>query len=451
MNTSKHIAVLFLTLGLGLSALPARAQERRAMSLQDCVDYALQHADTLRNVRLNILRQNAQNNQIKALALPRVSLGGQLNYFPNPQQTLVPAGIFDGGKTAGYIPVQFTPGMSSTLSLSASQPLFDGTLLVALKARNTIMEVARLSSQLTEEGLKYQIRRAYYAIVIGQEQFRNVNEFLATAREVAHDLEVLYKTGFAEKIDVDRSNVQVTNLETDSIRTSAMLESGGQALKFVIGMDIDQPIVLTDTSLTENLQSATALLGDQLDYTRRTEFKLLTAAQRLDEAQVKRYQLAAYPTLSAFGNAGYNYGSNDFTDLTHFRQNYLFSTLVGLQLNVPIFNGLQRVNQVREAQINLEKTKNNIHQLRLALDFQTAQSQTSLKNALLAAEKQRRNVALSNTVLDLARKKFRAGVGSNLEVNQAQTDLLMSQNNYYGALLDVVNAQADLQRALGDL
>ncbi len=122
---------------------------------------------------------------------------------------------------------------------------------------------------------------------------------------------------------------------------------------------------------------------------------------------------------------------------------------VGLQLNVPIFNGFLRKNQVREAKVDLEMGKNRLHLLKLSLDFQTAQTQTTLRNALLAAKMQERNLALANSIVDLARKKFKAGVGSNLEVNQAQTDLLLSQNNYYSALLDVVNAQADVQKSLG--
>jgi outer membrane protein TolC len=169
------------------------------------------------------------------------------------------------------------------------------------------------------------------------------------------------------------------------------------------------------------------------------------------EHNVKRYQLSALPTLSAFGNLGYNYGSNTFSDLTQFRQNYLYSTMVGLQLNVPIFNGFARTNQVREAKIDLEMAKNRLDLLKQSLEFQTAQSQTTLRNALLAAEKQRRNLELANEVVDLARRKFKAGVGSNLEVNQAQTDLLLAQNNFYNAMLDVVNAQADVQKALGRL
>jgi outer membrane protein TolC len=442
---------LLIVLALLLTAPAyARSEEAgvKAMSLQDCIDYAMKHADTIKNARLNVQRQNAQNNQIRALALPRVNGTGQLTYYPYQQQTLVP-GIFGGDSSGGYIAVPFTPRWGANIGLSASQPVFDGTLLVALKARNTIMEVARQAEQLTKEGLKYQIQRAFYAIIIGQEQSKIVSDALLNARDASHDVEVLYNTGFAEKIDVDRSHVQLTNLETDSLRIAGLLETGEQALKFIIGMDINQEIALVEPSLEANITAAAELLTEQLDYTHRTEYNLLNTTLKLDESQLKRYQLAAYPSLSLFANSGYNYGSNNFSDLTNFHKNYLFSTLVGLQVNVPIFNGLLRQNQVQEARINVEKTKNNIHQLKLALDFQAAQSQTTLKNSILAAEKQRRNLQLSNTVLDLARKKYKAGVGSNQEVTLAQIDLLTSQNNYFSALLDLVNAQADVQRALG--
>ena len=87
--------------------------------------------------------------------------------------------------------------------------------------------------------------------------------------------------------------------------------------------------------------------------------------------------------------------------------------------------------------------------MKQTIDFHAAQSKTALKNAILEAQSQRSNMELSADVLDLAQKKYKAGVGSNLEVNQAQTDHLQAQNNYFSALLDVINAEADLKKALG--
>ncbi len=274
----------FLVLALlPLSAFakaPAQEADVVRLSLQDCISYALRNSDTIKNARLAILKQDAQNNQIKSNALPRVNGAASLNDFVNPQQSLLPLSFFtqkpeDGDKFAA---VQFSPKYNSTATLNGNQALFDGSLLVALKARRTIMEVARQAAKLTEENVRYNIQRAYYAVIIGQQQFRTLTASLTTAREMAHDVQVLYETGFAEKIDVSRSQVQLTNLETDSLRTASLLETGLQALKFTIGMDIDQPVELTDTSLTDNITEATALLTETLDYARRTEVSLATNA-----------------------------------------------------------------------------------------------------------------------------------------------------------------------------
>jgi outer membrane protein TolC len=421
------------------------------LSLQDCIDYALRNSDTIKNARLAIQKQQASNNQIKASALPQINGAGQLNDFVNPQQSLIPLSFFtqkveDGDK---FATVQFSPKYSANATASGSQTLFDGSLLVALKARKTIIEAVTLASKLNEEGVKYNIQKAYYAIVIGQQQSRTLAASLATARDMVHDVHVLYETGFAEKIEVNRSEVQLANLETDSIRAASLLETGEQALKYAMGMDITQPVELTDTSLDNNATEALELITEQLDYNKRTEISLANTAIRLNEYNVKRYQLSGLPTLKASGNMTYMYGSNKFSDLTNFKSTYFFYSLVGLELNVPIFSGFRRKNQVAEARIDVEMAKNRLHLLKQSLDFQTAQSQTTLRNALLAANRQKRNLELANSVVDLARKKYKAGVGSNLEVNQAQTELLAAQNSYYSIMLDLVNSQADVMRALG--
>jgi hypothetical protein len=99
--------------------------------------------------------------------------------------------------------------------------------------------------------------------------------------------------------------------------------------------------------------------------------------------------------------------------------------------------------------LKIEKTRNNIEYTKQSIDFQAATARTTLKNALLQIQSQKRNLDLSNSVLDLAQRKYKAGVGSNLEVTTAQTDLLRSQNNYFAALLEAINAEADLKKALG--
>jgi len=432
-----------------LVAVNASAQEAMPLSMQQAMDYAVKNNAAAKNARLDVDIQRAQVGQQIAAAYPH--LAGKAEFDDNivPMKMLVDAHNFDPSVPQGHlIPFSLSLPYSSTLGVNASQILFDGSVLVALQARNTVVELARQNGQLTEENVRYNVQKAYYGLVIAHRQFEVIKSSLGNARDIAHDIAVLRQSGFAEKIDEDRTNVQVNNLATDSLKIANLLIVSEQLLKFQMGMDIHQPIVLTDTSVENNVNDAMSILAQPADYNQRTEFSLLNTQQRLNEYNLRRYRYSAIPTLNAFGNAGFNYANTKFSDM--FTPNsYFFNSLVGIQLNVPLFSGFLQKNLIRETKLNIEKTQNNIDNIKLTIDFQSEQARTTLKNDMLQLESQRRNLDLANSVLDLARKKYKAGVGSNLEVNQAQTDLLMAQNNYFSSLLDVVNAHADLKKALG--
>ncbi|HRO42370.1 MAG TPA: TolC family protein [Flavipsychrobacter sp.] len=415
------------------------------LSLQNALDFAVKNNIAVKNAQLDVLIQEAQNAQVTAAAYPRINGQAQGTVYIDPMQSFVPGEFI--GQPGSFVPVQFTPKYASNAYISGSQLLFDGSVLVALQARKTIIELAKQNGKLTEEGIRYNVQKAYHSLVIAHKQFEILQTTLGNAREMSRDIHALHEAGFTEKIDVDRTDVQINNLASDSMRIANLLQVSEQLLKYQMGMDIKQPIVLTDTAIDGHVLQASTLAEQTLDYNQRTDFNLLNTQQRLNEYNLKRYRYAAYPSLSAMGNMGYNYATNYFNEL--FGSQYVWSSFVTLQLNVPIFNGFQRRNQVKEAKLAIEKTKNNIENLRRTVDFQSTSARSNLRNALLQAESQRRNVALAAGVLDLARRKYKEGVGSNLEVTQAQTDFLQSQNNYFNVLLNITNAEADLQQALG--
>lgn len=443
--------LLYLLPFLMLCSTAVKAQEPLPLSLNDAIGYALKHNATVKNARLDIEIQKAKNAEITGVALPQISGKDEFNAYPKQFISFVPRS-FTGDTSAAaansYIGVPFTPKFGNTASLSLSQLLFDGSIIVALQAKKTLIHLAQLGAQSTEEDVRYNVQRAYYALAIAYKQQGILSLSLANARKIAGELEVLRKAGFVEKIEVDRTTVQVNNLSTDSLRTGNLILLSEQLLKFNMGMNIDQPLMLTDTAVTENIEKASLALEEQIIYSNRTDYNLLQDQLKLNEFDVKRYRYKAFPSLAAFATGAYTYASNRFTEVAT-PSNYLPYALVGFQLNVPIFTGFQRINQVKQARFNVQKTQNNIDNLKLVIDLQSAQSRTVLRNSLLTLKNTERTLELSNSILDLSNKKYKAGVGSSLEVNQAQTDLLITQNTYFQSLLDVINAQSDLQRALG--
>ncbi len=438
-----------ILLGIIFSATVAKGQETLRLSLKDCTDYALKHNYSVKNAAIDVLIQKAQNDETLSATYPHINGKVDINNFYVPQRSFVDASAFNPNLSKGDImAISFTVPYAAAGTITASQLIFDGSVFIALKARNSVMELARRNADVTSETVRYNVYKAYNSLVIAYRQYDIIKSSLGYARSLEHDLEVTRANGFAEKIDVDRTTVQVNNLAADSVRIANMLTLTEQVLKFQMGMDLNTNIILTDTDLEGRAQSATSLMNEEKNYDRLPEYQALNSALKLNQYNLRRYRLAAVPTLSGYWAYGSNIGSNEFNTLSSFSKYWANSTL-GLQMNIPIFNGMMRLTQVREAKLNIEKSKNNIENMKQVIDFQIATSRTSLKNAIIQVQSQKRNMELANDVLELAQKKYKAGVGSNLEVTQAQTDQLRAQTNYFSALLDMINAEADLKKSLG--
>ena len=442
----------FIIIALVFTGIAGRgfAQEvATPLSLAACMEYALKHNYNIKNSQLDVLIQQAQVKQTLSASMPHINGKADLTYFDVPQRSFIDAHELDPIAPPGTIEAfPFSLNYATDASITTSQLIFDGGVFIAIKARNTLMEFARLNGAVTEETVRYNVYKSYNSLVIAQRQYAIVGSSLKYARSIEHDLEVTRENGMAEKIDVERTSVQVNNLATDSIRIGNLLTVSEQMLKYQMGMDLGTAIVLTDTALEERKQNTLDLLNEQEQYERIPEFNVAKTALKLNEFNLKRYQLQAYPSLNGFWGYGSNYGAEKFGPLLNFDRYWANSTL-GLTLTVPIFNGFMRQNQVTEAKLNIEKSKNNIEFMKQTIDFQAASARTTLRNAVLQVQSQRRNMDLANDVLDLAQRKYKAGVGGNIEVTQAQTDQLRAQTNYFNALLDLINAQADLKKALG--
>lgn len=435
----------------------ARAQDGTPakMSVQECIDYAMKHNYAVKNAQLDVLIQKAQNDQTIAAALPSVNGKAELDYYIKPQSSFIDASSFNFDPTkvvpkGTIIPIAFSLNYASSVGVSASQILFDGSVAIALQARNALMELSRQTGKVTETNVRYNVTRSYYSIVVIKNQLDIIKRSLVFGRSIQHDQEAMQQAGFVEKIEIERTAVQMNNLVNDSMRIANLANLTAQVMKYQMGMDINAPIELTDNNLDEHVASSTKLLAEEETYVNVPEYNLSLTSVQLNEYNLKRYKMAALPTLVAIGAYGTNYGENDFGKLWNFRKYEPYS-LVGLQLTMPIFNGFKRQKQVQESKLNIEKAKNNLDNIKLTLDFQTTQAKTSLKNALLQLQSQKRNVALAEDVLDLAQKKYKAGVGSNLEVSTAQTEQLQAQNTFFGTMLDIINAETDLKKALGQL
>ena len=224
-------------------------------------------------------------------------------------------------------------------------------------------------------------------------------------------------------------------------------------------MDLNQPIELTDKLDNIVIEAQAALNTQKFNYSQRIEYAVLETQRDLAKLDIKNKQAGYYPRLLLNGRYGYSGSSNNFSDLIRTKTqfdgvdyaNWFEFAYVCVSLQVPIFDGLRKKYEIQQAKLNLQTVNNGFRILQQSIDLQMRQSSTNLQNAFLVLESQKQSLALAEEVARVANIKFKEGVGSNLEVVSAETELRQAQTNYYSAIYDALIAKVDLQKATGTL
>jgi outer membrane protein TolC len=459
---------LSLLIFAGLLTMTATGQEVHQFSATQAVDYAVKNSAQVKNALLGIQIQEQTNREITAAAFPKLSGSMSVNYFPNVAVQSFPnfiaaatygvleaEGVKNGQGVPikspsdfGFIQAAFGTKWNSVAGLSLDQLLFDGQVFVGLQARDAAIAYARKTAEITEEQIKVNIYKIYYQLVVGKDQIEAIDANIDRFEKLLHDTREIYKNGFAEKLDVNKVEVTLTNLKTEKIKVQYQLDAGQMGLKLLLGMPMRDSLVLTDTLSEERLKKD--VLESSFAYHDRKEYQQVELAKELGEYNVKRYRMSYLPTLSLYGSYNQLAYRNQFNFL-NFNEDWFTSSQIGLKLNVPIFDGMAKSARVKKASLELEQTRNNLENLKISIDNDIQQSQFMLKSALAALDFQSKNRELAAEVFVQTQKKYEQGLGSNQEITTAQTEYKTAETNYFNSLYAAIVAKVDYLKAIGKL
>lgn len=453
--------------GFVCTTMYANAQEVHRFSATDAVNYALKNSIAVKNALADIKIQQQVNNEITAAAYPQVNGSIGVQHFPSVATQTFPNfiaaatygvlaahGVKDGnGNTIvppadfGTVQAQFGTKWNASVGAQVQQLLFDGQVFVGLQARDASIRLATAQKEVTEDQIIANVQKIYYQIVVGQRQITSLDVNIARFEKLLNDTKEIFKSGFAERLDVDKVTVMLNNLKTEKIKVQSLLDAGNAGLKFLMNMPQKDELILTDTLSEDRLKAN--LLDDSYNYKDRKEYKLLSVIQEMNRYNIKRYKLSYLPTVALFGNYSVNAQRNKFN---FFNNDPWFRTaVVGMNVSVPVFDGFAKRSRITKAKLELEKTTNNLEQLKQGIDYDITQSRIKITTALVTVDNQKRNMELAEKVYNTTKLKYEQGLGSNQEIYTAQTELRVAQNNYYSALYDAIMAKIDYLKAAGKL
>lgn len=458
---------------LSVLLFSSAALQAQDFDLRMCLDYALTNAVPVQNARLDERIADARVRETAGAGLPQISGSVGVNHNIQLRRfftTYSPDSFFFGGQAipglqeGDVVSAQnfFQLKSSGDAGITVNQLLFNGSYIVGLQAANAYRELSMRTTDRQVSEVVDQVTRSYYLVVINRERIKLFDENLSRIDTLLRNTSALFEKGFVESIDVDRLKVARNNLTTERERFSNLMQLSVELLKFQMNYPMDQPLrvtgVIAESDVTVDLNG----YQNAFSYEDRPEIRVLEVTRRLQSLNLRSNYAAALPSLVAYGNLGKATQSPNLaglfrtqTDLTDNGQvgpdSWYSYSFIGLSVNFPIFSGLQRTYRIQQEKISLNKLENGIRQAKAGVDLEVRQSLLNYQNALRSMESQKLNVALAQNISRVARVKYEQGVGSNLEVIDAETSLRESQVNYYNAVYDALIAKVGLDKAYGKL
>lgn len=466
---------LFITLSVsGMAQVPGSGNSdtvkitKHEFSVQQAVDYALKNNVNVKNALEDVLYQEQVNREVTSNAYPKINASLGTTYNPNvatqvipnfispaTYQVLVDEGVRNGNGNPiqmpgdfGFIAAQFGTKYSAVGAISLSQILFDGQVFVGLMARDATMRFARKKVEVTEEMIKANIHKVYYQLVVSKTQVELLDANIERLEKLLKDTRIIYENGFAEKLDVDKLNVQLTNLQTEKQKILNSISNGYYGLKVLMGMPVRDELVLTDKLTDEQIKEG-ILENSIYKYEDRKEFQYAQIGKELNEYNIRRYKLSQIPTVLLNGQYAKNAQRNKWN---FFGKGDWFSiSSVSLNINIPIFNGFYTKSKIQQTKIQLRQTENQIEALKLTIDNEVETSKNNFRSAIATMDFQKKNMELAEKVYQQTKKKYEVGTGSQTEINAAQVELKTAQTSYITALYDAIIAKIDYMKATGKL
>ena len=437
--------------GLFLMALqPVMAQNQTTttkLSLPEALKFALANNETIKKALLDEKSAGYKIKETIGSGLPQISGTGNVTTYPSLATQLLPGEL--AGQPGTLIPVQFGTKYNTSGGLQLQQLLFRKSFFVGLEAAQTTKDLYALRTQMSEEEVIYNVSSAYLQLLQTKEQFSTIDANTKRLEQLEKILKLQYQNDVATKVQLNRVTVSKTNLENSRQTLTAAYDQQKNALKFFMGMAMDQEFDIAEA--VPALEESVAVQADpKTILSQKIDFKLLNTQKSLYKLNVKNINAGYAPSLSAIANYSYNAQRNEF-NFFDTSQPWFKAVSIGVQLNVPIFDGFQRKNQIRQAQIEVDKVDQDINQLTRNTEMGLLNAQTQMETSLSSIQAQERNVNLAQEVYRNTNELYKEGLAPLTEILDTELSLREAQTNLNNERLKYQLAQLTYLQAKGEL
>lgn len=482
----KNKLLIFLIFFLAFPS--AFSQETLNLSLNEAQDYAIEHNKSLKNARLDVTLSERKIKETVAQGLPQIDASVDwMTYFGYEMEF-----NFGSGGSTDFTNAQLLEASTKTLGEFGGIPMlginavtnqdlynysagsYYSGLLQAMMPATTIkmtdastakiqlgqliysgqywagIKVAKLGKKIAEQGLensildiKESVITTYIMALVTGQTIETFKKTIENLKQIKGHSEMMYKAGMAEQTDVDQISIQVTMLENTQRSMERGLQMIYSMLKFQLGLGTSDALSLSDNVETLIAKMNPKSSTSEFDITNNLMYKLMETQENLTGKMVDLQKMAFAPTITGF----YAYNQKLMTTGFDMTPNHI----AGVTMNLPVFSGGKRKQQLAQSKIQLEKVQINKSMVEEQLNIQKTQLQLDLKTAIENYDSQKENVEVAKRVFTSIQNKYKQGVVSSLELTQSNNNYIQAESNYIQSIMSLLKAKVSLDKLYNQL
>jgi outer membrane protein len=454
---------IIIILSLILQGMVAQGQWQ--ITLEQAIAYAMENSADIKLEKLNIKDAEGQILEVKSIGIPKIDASVKYSYYLDIPTIQIPDFIspvtydvlFEEGLVepkpipqSGLIPAQFGTDHLLDAGFYLNTMLFDFAWIQGLRAQKMFRELSIRELDVTSYQVRSTITRAYMAVLIMERTNELIDNNISNIEKLLTETTARYETGFAEKLDVDRLIFSLSNLKVEKDKALRSIDVSKNLLKFQMGFPVIEEIELTDKFdiVADQLSVEAIDLTAGVNFFARPEYRALTLLEELNEINIKVIKAGYMPSF--YGQASYaqSLQRNEFFDKS---TPWFPATVFGVSMNLPIFDGLERKAKLQRATIGSEQASIRRIDFENGMEMEVRNARIAYINARDASIMRSDAMDLAQSIYDVTQIKYREGVGSSVELTQAESELYTAQTNYINALYELIVAKTDLDIALGKM
>ena len=408
----------------------------REATLENVIQYALSHQPAVQQAMID------ESITDRAIRGRLADWYPQINFSYQVQHNFqLPTTVFQGNA------VKIGVDNTSFGQFGLTQNIFNRDVLLASKTA----KVVRLRSTQNTTDVKIQVTadvmKAFYSVMLSLQQVRLASEDIQRLQQNYKYAYAQYQAGIVDKTDYKRATIALNNANAVRRTVEQTMDGRVALLKQLMGYPLDSPLQVKYDS-AQVVRTAEMDTLQAVDVSKRIEYQLLETQKKLLEAQVKYEKWGFLPTVSLFANYNLNFQNNALTKLYY---NSFPNSYVGLNLGIPIFQGLKRVHAIKESEWQLRRVDWDMVQLKNSVNTEFVQAMAEYKSSFSNYLTLKENLELAHDVFNVVSLQYKSGVKAYIELFSAETDLRTAQINYLDAVFTLLSSRVDVQKALGQL